>query len=166
MGELLKSVWTLDVTCSDYTYTKPTNPPQAPLPLFPVFPQLFSKYTRVNHSFAEYHQHALHYSSAIKQCHWCQILQGRCSCYSAYVSSSVAFTLLVGQREGHPACKKTEWWVLAMPTWHGYLSGARCRLAYGPADVTEYSCFSLVLPFWYQLTRVVQNKGLLNGCSK
>ena len=30
--------------------------------------------------------------------------------------------------------------------WHGYLSGARCRLAYGPADATA-SCF------WYRLTR-------------
>jgi len=27
--------------------------------------------------------------------------------------------------------------------WHGYLSGARCRLAYGPADATPLtvSCF-------------------------
>ena len=25
--------------------------------------------------------------------------------------------------------------------WHGYLSGAKCRLAYGPADATV-SCFS------------------------
>jgi len=24
-----------------------------------------------------------------------------------------ALTLLVGRQEGHPACKKTEWWVLA-----------------------------------------------------
>jgi len=41
--------------------------------------------------------------------------------------------------------------------WRGYQSGARCRLAYGPADAT-------VLPFWYQLTRVVPDKGLFNGC--
>ena len=27
--------------------------------------------------------------------------------------------------------------------WHGYLSGARCRLAYGPADATV-SCFSKI----------------------
>jgi len=37
-------------------------------------------------------------------------------------------TLLVGRQEGHPACKKLS------GCWHGYLSGARCRLAYGPAD--------------------------------
>jgi len=37
--------------------------------------------------------------------------------YSCLVSTRfVAFsalTLLVGRQEGHPACKKTEWWVLA-----------------------------------------------------
>ena len=48
-----------------------------------------------------------------------------------------ALTLLVGQQEGHPACKN--WWGY----WHGYLSGARCRLAYGPADATV-SCFSKI----------------------
>ena len=26
------------------------------------------------------------------------------------------------------------------------------------------SCFRLVLPFWYQLTQVVPEKGPLNGC--
>jgi len=37
-------------------------------------------------------------------------------------------TLLVGRQEGHPACKKLSGGVL-----HGYQSGVRCRLAYGPA---------------------------------
>ena len=37
--------------------------------------------------------------------------------------------LLVGRQEGHPACKN---WVAGC--WRGYLSGARCRLAYGPAE--------------------------------
>ena len=41
-----------------------------------------------------------------------------------------ALTLLVGWQEGHPACKKLSGGVLA------WLSGARCRLAYGPADAT------------------------------
>ena len=53
-----------------------------------------------------------------------------------------ALTLLVGWQEGHPACKKN--W--AVGCWHGYLSGARCRLAYGPADMMPLpltvSCFS------------------------
>jgi len=45
---------------------------------------------------------------------------------------------------------KTEWWGAGMV----YLSGARCRLAYGPADATatHLSLASvksrLVLPFW------------------
>jgi len=73
--------------------------------------------------------------------------------------------LFVGQQEEHPACKKT--W--AVGYWHGYLSGARCRLAWP----SWYHCHSpslasvksrLVLPFWYRLTRVVPEKGPLNGC--
>ena len=49
-----------------------------------------------------------------------------------------ALTLLVGWQEGHPACKKLSGGVLA---W--YLSGARCRLAYGPADATATHCHLL-----------------------
>jgi len=52
---------------------------------------------------------------------------------------------LVGQQEGHLSSKNLNGGVL---TW--YLSGARCRFAYGPAD------------FW--LTRVVPDKGPLKGC--
>ena len=46
--------------------------------------------------------------------------------------------------------------------WRCYLSGARCRLAYGPADASVKS--RLVLPFRYRLTRVVPEKWPLNGC--
>jgi len=49
-----------------------------------------------------------------------------------------ALTLLVGRQEGHPACKKLSGGVLA---W--YLSGARCRLVYGPADATATHCLLL-----------------------
>jgi len=28
-----------------------------------------------------------------------------------------ALTLLVGRQEGHPACKKTEWWDVGMVIW-------------------------------------------------
>jgi len=48
-----------------------------------------------------------------------------------------ALTLLVGRQEGHPACKKLSGGVLA------WLSGARCRLAYGPADATATHCLLL-----------------------
>ena len=64
--------------------------------------------------------------------------------------------------------RPVENWVVGC--WHGYLSGVRCRLAYGPADATAtHRLFAsvisrLVLPFWYPLTRVVLDKGPLNGC--
>ena len=38
---------------------------------------------------------------------------------------------MAGWQEGHPACKN---WVAGC--WHGYLSGVRSRVAYGPADAT------------------------------
>jgi len=73
---------------------------------------------------------------------------------------------LVGRQEGHPACKKR-----VVGCWRGCLSGAWCRLAYGPADATATLSLSLasvksrlVLPFWYRPTRVVPEKGPLNGC--
>jgi len=43
-----------------------------------------------------------------------------------------ALTLLVGRQEGHPACKKN----CGVGCWRGYVSGSRCRFAYGPADAT------------------------------
>jgi len=49
--------------------------------------------------------------------------------------------------------------IIVVGCWHGYLSGARCRHAYGPADATDW-----FLPFWCRPTRVVQQKGPLNGC--
>jgi len=49
-----------------------------------------------------------------------------------------ALTLLVGRQEGHPACKKRRG-----GCWHGYLSRAMCRLAYGPADAIATHCLLL-----------------------
>jgi len=43
-----------------------------------------------------------------------------------------ALMLLVGQLEGHPACKN----IRVVGCWRGYLSGAQCRLAYSPVDST------------------------------
>jgi len=42
-----------------------------------------------------------------------------------------ALMLLVAWQEGHLTCKN---WVVGC--WRGYLSGARCRFAYGPDDAT------------------------------
>ena len=85
-----------------------------------------------------------------------------------------ALTLLVGQQEGHPACKNLSGGVLAwLSVW------GQVRFDYGPADATlslspsgwkrewhlmplplTISCSGksrLVLPFWYQLTRIGQS---------
>ena len=69
-----------------------------------------------------------------------------------------ALTLLVGRQEGHPACKKTEWWgagVVICLEWGADLHMAQLM----PLPLTHRS----VLPFWYRLTRVVPEKGPLNG---
>jgi len=72
--------------------------------------------------------------------------------------------LLVGRQGGHPACKNR-----VVGCWHGYLSGARCRLACDPADATATHCLLLQwnpdwFAFWYRLIRVVPEKGPLNMC--
>jgi len=73
----------------------------------------------------------------------------------------------LGGRKGIRPVKN---WVVGC--WHGYLTGARWRLAYGSADATATHCLllqqksRLVLPFWYRLTWVVLEKGPLNVCSK
>jgi len=65
------------------------------------------------------------------------------------IFSFSALTLLVGRQEGHPACKKTR----VVGCWRGYLSGARCRLAYGPADATATHCLLLQQnPDWFHLS--------------
>ena len=76
-----------------------------------------------------------------KQCRWTE--NNKCNFslpHNKYVGPTAfsALTLLVGQQEGHPACKN---WVVGC--WRGYLTGARCRLAYGPADATATHCLLL-----------------------
>jgi len=77
---------------------------------------------------------------------------------------SVLWRCWLGGRNGIRPVKN---WVLGC--WCGYLYGARCRLAYIaqlmplPLTVPCFSKTRLVLPFWYRLTQVVLEKGLLNG---
>jgi len=52
--------------------------------------------------------------------------------------------LLIGQQEGHQACKKN-----LVGCWHGYLPGVRCRFAYGPADATATHSLATVNPDWF-----------------
>ena len=75
---------------------------------------------------------------------------------------------MVGWQEGHPACKKTEWWGAGMVIW--LERDEDLHMAQLMPLLLTVSCFSkksrLVLPFWYRLTRVVLEKGPLNVCSK
>jgi len=65
--------------------------------------------------------------------------------------------MLVGRQEGHPACKKTEWWGAGMVI--SLEQGADLHMA----QLISLSLASvksrLVLPFWYWLTQVVLEKG-------
>ena len=76
-----------------------------------------------------------------------------------------ALTLLVGRQEWHPACKKTEWWgagvVICLERG---ADSHTAQLMPLPLTVSCFSKIKMVLPFWYRLTRVVPDKGPLNGC--
>jgi len=67
-----------------------------------------------------------------------------------------ALTLLVGQQEGHPACKKLGGVLAWLSVW------SEVQTCIRPSSC---HCHSLSLvSFWYWLTRVVPDKGPLNGC--
>ena len=83
--------------------------------------------------------------------------------YLGYAFS--ALMLLVGRQEGHPACKKLSGGVLAwLSVW------SKVQTCIWPCEFHYYSLSlasvksRLVLPFWYRPTRVVLDKGPLNGC--
>ena len=79
-----------------------------------------------------------------------------------------ALALLVGQQEGHPACKN---WVVKY--WRGYVSvwsevQMICIWSSWCHCHPIISCFSKIqnsLPFWCRLTQVVLEKRPLNGRS-
>jgi len=85
--------------------------------------------------------------------------------YGSLFCAFSALTLLVGRQEGHLACKKLNGGVLAwLSVWSEvqtciWFSGFHCH-SLSLASVKP----RLVLPFWYRLTRVVPDKGPLNGC--
>jgi len=92
----------------------------------------------------------------------CNLLFTDDSCWVAFS----ALTLLVGQQEGHPVCKKLSGEVLA---WLSVWSEVQTCIWPGWCHCHSLSLASvkyrLVLPFWYRLTWVVLDKGPLNGCS-
>jgi len=76
-----------------------------------------------------------------------------------------ALTLLIGWQEGHLACKNLS----------GGGAGVVICLEQGadlhtaqlvplPLTVSCCSKIQIGLPFWYRLTRVILDKGPLNGC--
>ena len=73
-------------------------------------------------------------------------------------------TLLVGRQKGHPACKKLSGGLLA---WLSLWSEVQTCIWPSWCHCHSLSLASvksrLVLPFWYRLTRVVTEKGPLNG---
>jgi len=74
-------------------------------------------------------------------------------------------TLLVGQQEGHPAYKKTEWWGAGVVVCLEQGAGLHmAQLMPLPLTVSCISKIQIGLTFWYRLTRVVSEKGPLNGC--
>ena len=76
-----------------------------------------------------------------------------------------ALTLFVGRPEGHPACKKTEWWGAGMVIC--LEQGADLHMAQLMPLPLTVPCFSKIqigLPFWYRLTLVVPEKWPLNWC--
>ena len=110
--------------------------------------------------------------SEVQTCIW----PSWCHCHSLSLASvksrlvlpfcqSTALTLLVGRQEGHPACKKLSGGVLA---WLSVWSKVQTCIWPSWCHCHSLSLASvksrLVLPFWYRLTRVVPDKGPLNGC--
>ena len=91
-------------------------------------------------------------------------LNTECDFIQAHSAFS-ALTLLVGRQEGHPACKKLSGGVLA---WLSIWSTVQTCIWPSWCHCHSLSFASvksrLVLPFWYRPTRVVQEKGPLNGC--
>ena len=86
-----------------------------------------------------------------------------CLCYITAAFS--ALSLLVGRKEGHPACKKLSCGVL---TWLSDWSEVQTCIWPSGCHCHSLSLDSvksrLALPIWYWLTWVVREKGLLNGC--
>jgi len=82
--------------------------------------------------------------------------------FAAVDAAFSALMLLVGRQEGHLTCKKLSGGLLAwlLSVW-SEVQTCRCHChSLSLASVKS----SLVLPFWYRLTRIVPEKGPLNAC--
>jgi len=76
-----------------------------------------------------------------------------------------AMMLLAGRQEGHPACKKLSGGVLAwLSVWSEMQTCIWPSWCYCHSLSLASIKSRLVLSFWHRLTRVVPEKGPLNGC--
>jgi len=76
-----------------------------------------------------------------------------------------ALTLLVGQQEGHTACKKLSGGVLVwLSLWSKVQTCIWPNWCHCHSLSLAWVKSRLVLPFWYRPTRVVPERGPLNGC--
>jgi len=64
---------------------------------------------------------------------------GKCVVFIGLRFAFSALTLLVGRQEGHPACKKAEWWGAGVVI----CLEQSADLAYGPAVTTATHCLLL-----------------------
>ena len=128
--------------------------------------------------FGEFMEELSLWDMAEKKCILLKITVELCRkhiCFSAVLSRHYSFSaliLLVGCQEEHLACKNWLMWRLC-----GYLSGVRCiwiciciwfswcHCHFRTSSSLPSFESRLVLPFSYQLTQVVLEKKLLNGCS-
>jgi len=75
-------------------------------------------------------------------------------------SAFIALTLLVGQQEGHPACKKLSGGALVLlSVWSEVQTCTWPSRCHCHSLILASVKSSLVLPFWDQLTWVVPEKG-------
>jgi len=77
----------------------------------------------------------------------------------------VAFSALVGQQEGHPACKTLSGGVLAwLSVWSDVQTCIQSKWCHCHSMSLASVTSKLVLPFLYRLIWVVPEKGPLNEC--
>jgi len=95
-----------------------------------------------------------------------------CCSYQLPLSLRFSLSLLLvlwrcwlGRQEGHPTCKQLSGGVLAwLSVWSKVQTCIRLSWCHCRSMSLAFVKSRLVLPFWYQLTRVVPDKGPLNGC--
>jgi len=107
-------------------------------------------------------QHSLLHLIRLKLDYGC-IVYNIVQCILYYAFS--ALTLLVGRQEGHPACKKTEWWGAGMVIClERYADLHMAQLMPLPLTVSCFSKIQIGFTFLVPAHPGSPGKGPLNGC--